>query len=128
MKNLKQTKSGQLFIISSFLLLIGLVFIYSLETENSYIANFGESIIIENIIYETCELGYQSNGSYIETHFTNFQNLVNQNCLNKTYKCELTITKQLSAPTNLSLLNFTHFNYNLKFTSNTLNYSNTITC
>lgn len=128
MKNLKTNKSGQMFIISAFILLISLFFIYSQETDNYYILSSGESIILENLIYETCQIGYLSNGSYIETRYSLFQNLTNSNCLNSPNNCTLSIMKIGGAPTNLSLLNYTHFNYNLSFIGNTINYSNSFTC
>ena len=124
----KKNKSGQLFLISAFLLMSSLLFIYSLETENYYIVNFSESIILENILYETCNVGYNSNGSFIESRFTSFQNYVNSDCQNNYYNCDLQITKITSAPTNLSLLNYGHFNFTLSFDNKNLNYSNKFTC
>lgn len=128
MKNLKNNRSGQLFIISSFLLILSLVFIYSQETQNSYIVHFTDSIIIEDIIYESCEIGYTSNGTFIESRFSSFENYINLDCQNNFYNCQLTITKQIAAPTNLSLLDFTHFDFELSYDSQNVNYSNQYIC
>lgn len=124
----KKNKSGQIFILSCFLLMLSLVFIYSLETDNSYISDFTNSIIIENIIYETCNIGYQSNGSQYDSRFLFFQNHVNSNCQNSSYNCNISITKQVSAPSNLSLLNYTDFDFHLYFENNFINYSNLYIC
>ncbi|NQZ84671.1 MAG: hypothetical protein HRU03_03040 [Nanoarchaeales archaeon] len=128
MKNIFSNKSGQIFILSGFLLILSLVFIYSLETDNSYITDFTNSIIIENIIYETCNIAYNSNGSQFDSRFLSYQNHINLNCLNNNYNCLLTITKQPSAPADLSLLSYSDFDFDLYFENKFINYSNTYTC
>ncbi len=108
--------------------MLSLVFIYSQETQNSYIVHFTDSIIIEDIIYESCKIGYTSNGTFIESRFSNFENYINLDCQNNYYNCQLTITKNISAPTNLSLLNFTHFDFEFSFDSQNINYSKQYIC
>jgi hypothetical protein len=128
MISIYKNKSGQIFVLSGFLLILSLVFIYSLETDNSYITDFTDSIIIENIIYETCVIGQNSNGSQFDSRFLSFENHVNLNCQNNYYNCLLNITKQGSAPVNLSLLTITDFDFHLIFENDFINYSNTFIC
>ncbi len=128
MKTSYKNKSGQIFILSGFLLILSLVFIYSLETDNSYITDFTDSIIIENIIYETCEIGQNSNGSQFDSRFLSYQNHINLNCQNNYYTCLLNITKKGSAPANLSLLTVSDFDFHLYFKNQFINYSNLYTC
>ena len=123
-----KNKSGQIFILSGFLLILSLVFIYSLETDNSYITDFTDSIIIENIIYETCVIGQNSNGSQFDSRFLSYKNHINLNCQNNYYSCLLNITKQGSAPANLSLLTLADFDFHLTFENDFINYSNTFIC
>jgi hypothetical protein len=128
MKNTFRNKSGQIFVLSGFLLILSLVFIYSLETDNSYIIDFSDSIIIENIIYETCVIGQNSNGSQFDSRFSAYETHVNLNCQNSHYTCLLNITKQSVATTNLSLLDVTDFDFHLYFENQFINYSNIFTC
>jgi hypothetical protein len=128
MNSTYKNKSGQIFILSGFLLILSLVFIYSLETDNSYITDFTDSIIIENIIYETCILSQNSNGSQFDLRFSILENHINSNCQNNNYNCLLNISRNLSIITNLSLLTSTDFNFHLYFENEFINYSNKFIC
>jgi hypothetical protein len=128
MKKTFKNKSGQIFVLSGFLLILSLVFIYSLETDNSYITDFTDSSIIENILYETCIIGQNSNGSQFDSRFSTYENHINLNCQNSHYNCLLNITKQSGATTNLSLLAVTDFDFHLYFENQFINYSNFYTC
>lgn len=125
---MKKTKKSQILLISSSLILLSLLFIYSVETENYYITNFEKTNIVTNIELETCQISYNSNGSYLDERYLSFSNFVNSYCQTKPFTCNLTIQKQSSAPTNLSLLNYTHFNKTFQFQSNTISHSQRIIC
>ncbi len=131
-KNLKNklntNKSGQLFLLSAYLILFGLIFIYSLETQNTYKLKSSKSSILNNVIYETCKIGKLSNGSYIDSRYSNFTINVNNYCNGFGNICNLTITKIGSAPTNLSQLNYTHYNYSILYKNHGYDYEKNFTC
>lgn len=123
-----KNKSGQFFIISSFILFLLLVFIYSLETQNTYIVNSAESLLVENIIYETCEIGITSNGSYLDSRFSSFENSIENYCSSINFNCNLTTIKSAGAPANLSLLNYTFYNFTIDFQGNVLDIEKDFNC
>jgi uncharacterized membrane protein len=123
-----KNKKGQLFLISSFLLFFSVLFIYSLETENTYITSSSKNGILGNIIYESCQVGIKSNGSYIDLRYSEFTSNVSNYCDNLNYVCSLTIIKKGGAPTNLSDLNYTHYDYNINYENEGFVYTNDFTC
>ena len=110
------------------LLISVLVFIYSLETENSYNVNQTKFNILKNINYETCMVGKLSNGTNIENRFNQFSINIYNYCSNLNILCNLTIIKKSSAPTNLSLLNYTHFNYSIDYSNNNYKFKGDLIC
>lgn len=122
------SKKGQLFLLSSYLILFSIFFIYSLETENTYIVNSAKTGILNNVLYETCKVGKMSNGSYIDSRYSTFVSDVSSYCSNQGYNCTLSIVKQGGAPTNLSNLNYTYYNYSLYYNNSGFIYSQNFTC
>ena len=122
------SKRSQIILISGFLVLLVLVFIYSLETENSYIVYSAKSSLLENIMHETCQVGIMSNGSYIDVRFGNFSADVLNYCQDFAYNCTLNIQKNGDAPDNLSELNYTHYTYSVIYSAGNYNNSYNFTC
>lgn len=123
-----KNKRGQLFLLSTFMILLAILFIYSLETENTYIVKSAKTGILNNIIYETCEVGKLSNGSYIDSRYTQLTTDISNYCSGLSNTCTLTIIKQGGAPTNLSQLNYTHFNYNINYENHGFKYLGDFNC
>ena len=123
-----KNKSGQLLIFSGMFLILLLVFSYSLETQNSYKAYSSNLGITNNIVHETCQVGKLSNGSNLDSRYSSFVSSVDSYCDIFSYNCSLTITKQGGAPTNLTLLNYTHYDYSLNYSSDKIEYSNSFRC
>lgn len=114
--------------MSTLLLSVLLLFIYYSGTENFYIVKKGEFNILENIQYETCKIGQFSNGSQIDLRFTNFTSEVFNYCQNLNYYCNLSIIKNATAPTNLSLLNYTYYDYSINYSANKFKFNGSFNC
>ncbi len=126
---MKRQKKSQFLLLSAFILLNALLFIYSLETENTYRESFDKNIQVETLMHELCELGMRSNGSTIDANYAQYSSDLSTYCTGQGYECSLTITKDGTAPTDLSLLNYTHYEYTFNFSSIDYVYGITnITC
>lgn len=123
-----KNKRGQFIIFSGMFLLLLLLFIYSLETQNTYIIEPAKFRLLDNIIYESCMIGKLSNGSFIDSRFDNFTLNVASYCNIFGNFCNLTIVKIDGAPTNLSLLNYTHYNYSLEYNYDDNYYNERFNC
>ncbi len=112
-----KTKKGQFLVFSIFLFLSFLLFTYSIETENSYISSSGKNYIQKSIFYETCQIGYSSNGSQIESRYSDFASNLGQYCTDLGITCYLSIENNTQVPPlgNYSLLNYSHFDYSLYY-------------
>jgi len=129
--NYKKTKKGQFFILSTAFLLLLLLFIYSQETQNTYIVKSSNFNLVENIMCETCYIGTTSNGSYIDGRYSTFKNDVNNYCLSLGIVCNLSIINNSAIPPqpgNYSSLNYTHYDYQISYKSLEVNYTKTFTC
>lgn len=124
----KYSKKGQFLIISSLFLILLLIFIYSLETENFYIGETSKISLLDNAIYETCYIGKNSNGTYIENRYLNFSGELSAYCLNMGYVCNLTIVNNTVIPSNESLINYTLFDYSIVYEYDGLEYLKDFTC
>lgn len=120
-------KKSQFVIFSGLFLLSSLIFIYSLETQNNYISNFNEFNILHNIEIETCDIGKFSNGSFINSRFSNFTSYVYNYCDSFGYICILNISNT-DMETNISILNYNNYSYNIVFNYNGYNYTGNFTC
>ena len=105
-----------------------LVFIYSLETENFYIAETSKITLLDNAVYETCFIGKNSNGTYIENRYLNFSLEFSNYCSDLGYVCNLTIVNNTVIPTNESLINYTLFDYLIIYEYDGLEFSKNFTC
>lgn len=126
--NMKNNKKSQFMIFSITFFILLFMFIYSQETENDYISKSSKTSILSNIVYETCQVGKMSNGSYIDSRFGNFSQSISNYCTSFSYTCNLTILKSAGAPSNLSLLNYTFYNFSLNYKNNGFNYTSNFTC
>lgn len=123
-----KNKKSQLLIFSMMFLILLLLFSYSLETRNTYKTHFSKTDILDNIMLETCQVGIRSNGSYIDERYSDFTTSVSSYCSDFGYDCSLGITKKDSAPANLSLLNYTHYDYEINYTKETLSFNGSFNC
>ena len=127
---MKKSKKSQFLMLSAFIVMFIFVFIYSLETENYYIANSPESSLLNNIIYETCTLGSNSNGTQIDSRYSNFTIDVSSYCTSRDIICNLTIVNNTQIPPsgNWSQLDYSDYNYTISLASSTYNYTGNFTC
>ena len=107
-----------------------LLFIYSIETENFYITKFRENTILDNIIYETCIIGYNSNGTQINERYEEFSNNVSNYCQQYENNCILDIINNTPIPPlgNWSKLNYSHYDYHINYNWNGFNTSLDFVC
>lgn len=127
---MKNSNKSQFLVFSAMFIFLLLIFIYSLETDNTYIVKNSKFNLIENIIYETCQVGKNSNGSYIDSRYSNFTNDVETYCLDLDYNCTLTIVNNTIIPpdSNWSKLNYTHYDYSLDITQMDFSYTGDFNC
>lgn len=99
------------------LIFILLLFIYSLETDNFYINKLSKTNILDNIIYETCVIGKNSNGSQIDLRYQQFTGNVSSYCSNMGNTCNLIIINNTPIPPlgNWSNLNYGHYDYSILY-------------
>ncbi len=108
-------KKSQLVIISMIFIVFALLFIYSAGIINVFKEEYRKDYLVENIKYETCQVARISNGSFIDTRLQEFSSNVFNYCLNKGCYCNLTVYKSATAPTNLSLLNYSYYEFGLNY-------------
>ena len=125
-----KSKRSQFFIFSALFYILLFLFIYSLETENSYIVNSDKVNLLDNLVYETCQIGINSNASQIAQRFGNYTNDVRSYCIDFGYNCTLDIQLQAGMPPggNFSLLNYTMYDYNISYRKSGFNYHGGFTC
>ncbi len=121
-------KKCQFLIVGVMFLSLLLVFIYSVGAPNFYIVKSGELSILENIKFQTCNVAVISNGTYLDSRFSNISLEIGSYCNNSGIFCDLLITKSSGAPTNLSLLNYSFYNYSVVYIGELYNYSGNFTC
>ena len=112
-----KSKKSQFLIISFMFILLLLLFIYSLETDNTYIPSNWENTIVLSFIEQTCYLGKMVNGTYINQTYVELTQFVSSYCDEKIFDCELVIQNNTLIPPqgNFSLLNYTHYDYTVFF-------------
>ena len=127
---LKYQKKGQFLIFSALFLFLLLLFIYSVETDNTYIENSGENKLILNIIEETCLVATLNNGTDLNASLYQFEIDVNDYCSQVKANCTITITNNSIIPPggNWSDLNHTHYNYDINYSYGGLSFTQTIGC
>lgn len=125
-----KAKKAQFLVLSMTYLVLLLFLIYYVETENTYIVFSGENHIEKNIILETCEIGYRSNGTQIGPRYENFSNSLLEACYKKGVHCNISIVNNTAIPPegNYSLLNHTHYDYQVYINSSRLEINKSFTC
>jgi len=123
-----RNKKSQLLVLSGLILILSLVFIYSLETGNNYIRQSGEIHIVNNVISEVCNLGKMSNGTNIDVRYQDVVLEIDEYCDLYDFYCNVSIVKKPTAPINLSLLNYTHYDYNVSLKTKTTLYDGGFSC
>ncbi len=127
---MKFAKNGQFFILSGLFMVLLVIYIYSLETDNTYISSGVKTSIYENVVYETCMIGRNSNSSNIDSRFGSFSLFVMNYCEDFSNECILEINLKPGNPPggNMSLLNYTHYSYELTYTWDNYTYYKNFTC
>lgn len=121
-------KKSQLFILSALLLILLLIFTYSLETDNTYIVKTSKYNLLNNIQYETCMIGKTSQGSNITSRYSSYEINVENYCTNLNHICDLTISNNTVLPSNTSLIDYTMFDYHIKYEMSNFHYDQNFTC
>jgi len=125
-----KNKKSQFLILSALYLILLILFSYSLETQNDYITKNTKNLLLNNLIYETCQIGKLSNGSFIDSRLSNFSVDVNNYCDGFGYNCSLSIINNTQIPPggNYSKLNYTHYNYSIFYEVDGFVYTGDFTC
>jgi hypothetical protein len=125
-----QSKKGQFAVMMGLLLFLLLYFIYSSETRNTYIYDFGEIHIVDNIKLEVCDVLYVSNGTQINSSIPLMESDVSTYCAGKGYSCTLQFINLTPVPPsgNWSLLNYTHYQMNVTIVSKLYTLQENFTC
>lgn len=128
MATIYKSKKSQFLVLSSMILLGLLLFIYSEETQNTYITSSSKLSLLENIKHEVCEVGKRSNGTFIDSRFTNITINISSYCSDFGFVCNVTIDKESEAPVDLTFLNYTYYNYSIEYVNNGFNSTRRFTC
>lgn len=123
-----KSKKGQVIIFSVMFLILLLLVSYSQETQNDYKRYFDKDGILNNIMFEVCQVGYQSNGSNLDTRYSTFETDVESYCVRRGVNCSFSTTKDSGAPSNLTLLNYTYYNHSITYNNSGYEVSQTFTC
>lgn len=123
-------KKSQFLILSGLFVILLVIFIYSLETDNTYIPILGDSYLLENIEFETCKVLKMSNGTQIENRLDFLSINIPIYCNNRNNQCVFSYQNITTIPPggNYSLLNYTHFNYSLEINQSSKNINKKIIC
>jgi len=122
------SKKSQFLIFSIFFVILALLYIYSEETTNPYIIDSGKNQLLDNLKFETCRIGKLSNGSQLDFRFSTWENSTLNYCNSNSITCDINIIKQVSAPSNLSLLNYSHYNYSIDYKVRGFSYKEGFSC
>ena len=121
-------KKSQLFILSTFLLCILLLFIYSLETQKNYIVHLDKKSSVVSFQKEMCQVVKMSNGSNLAFRLENFSKSQEEFCNNifGVCKSELYLTQPL--PSIQSLINSSYFLVELEISSQSFFLKRNFSC
>ena len=124
------SRKGQFLILTSMILLITGIIIYSQETVNTYKNPNHDFYILDPLKKEVCGLVTVTNGTNLPIVTSQMETDTGEFCSKRGLYCNLTIinTTQVPFSGNWSMHNYTHYNYTLEVRSSYLNYSNTFTC
>jgi len=112
-KNKIKNKKAQFVLLSFVFLALLLLSINYGIIKNNYKENYRESYIFSNMINEVCITAKNSNGTYLDNRLNELKINLNKYCNLHSFNCSLTIYKSPSAPTNLSKLNYSYYNFSL---------------
>ena len=123
-------KKSQFFILSGLFFLSLIIFIYSIETENNYIIESTNYNLLDNILYEACQIGIKSNATNIASRYSIFTAEVLSYCGDFGDVCNLSITLKSDMPPggNMSLLNYTQYDYFVDYIVGDYNYVGNFSC
>ncbi len=129
-KMVVKNKKAQFLVFSAMFFLLLLIFIYSLETDNSYIVKRGKTNLLDNLMHQSCQIGIYSNATNIQNRFSNFSSSVLSYCDGFGNSCNVTFTLVMARVPggNMSLLNYTHFDYAVDYTFEGYGYAGNFTC
>lgn len=124
------SKKGQFVILTSMILLVTGIIIYSQETVNTYKNPEHDFYILESLEKEVCALITITNGTNLPVVIPQMETDTGEFCSKRGLNCLLEIknTTQVPFNGNWSMHNYSYYNYTLALQSNYLNYSNTFTC
>lgn len=127
---MRQSKKGQFLIFSTLILLILLIFIYSIETDNSYIKNSAKNHILQNVVHETCMVARGLSGTELNASLYLFSSDVSSYCSEFGVTCNLTVVNNTAIPPSgdWDLLDYTHYDLSLVYNNSNLEFSQTILC
>jgi len=125
----KSSKKSQLIILTGSMFLVLLISISMLLPNHFQERKQDYSFIIQNIENEICFLGKNSPANQIEIRYTESTIFINNNyCNNFNLNCSLEITRKSTAPADLNLHNYSHFNYLLNINNEEITTLNNFTC
>lgn len=125
-----KSKKGQFMIFSVFFLFLLLVFIYSLETVNTYKFENGDLLYIHDIEEKICPILNSRNGTILNDTIPTVENSINSYCNSYEVGCIFTIENITSIPPlgNWSYLNISQFEMNYVINNSHIIYNSTFRC
>ena len=125
---MKKNKKSQFLILSIGFLIVLLIISYSVETQNTYIIKSSKYTILNNIVEEACYIGKNTNGSNLQSRYSNFTVDIENYCQNLGYSCNLSIQNNTALPNNESQINYTLFDHYIDFKAKEYSYQTNFNC
>lgn len=126
------SKKSQLIIFSACFLFFLLIFIYHLETNNTYITKSSEVYIVENIIDQVCFFAKNTNSSAYYSYLEKMEDKTENFCIKEGFFCDLKILNLKNLPpTNndwSSIDNLNDYSYFINFSFNNFLYESNFNC
>ncbi len=123
-------KKSQFMVISGLFLFMIIYFIYSIETDNTYISKNGNFILLEKYPQELCLPIQNKTGITLNQSINTLENRFTNYCNGIDYNCSINIYNITTAPPegNISKLNMSQYRISITFEDFDYNYSEDFSC
>ncbi len=127
---LKFNNKSQIIVLACAFLFLIFLYIYSLETMNSYINMPPKTTILQVVADEVCYLAYRSSGEDLDLRLKMVNSSLLEYCNSEGLLCSFDIIPYGEVPPlgNWSLLNYSYYNFSLFVSDSTFNFTREFKC